>query len=78
MQAWELKTFGVEREIVSVTFRLRVGQCTLTQTGGEARVGLGDVDAVVEDVRGRGGGLGVAEHDGVMEGGGVGGLTTAR
>ena len=39
---------------------------TLTQTGGEGRVGLGDVDAVVEDVRGGGGGL-AGEHDRLVE-----------
>ena len=79
MQAWELKTFGLYRETVSVTFWSRSWQWTLrlTQAGGEARVCLGDVDAVIEDVGGGGGGLGVAEHDGVVEGGGVRWLATA-
>ena len=43
----------------------------LTKTGSESGVGLGHVDALVEDVGGGGGGLG--EHDRLREGGGVGG-----
>ena len=43
----------------------------LTKTGSESGVGLGHVDALVEDIGGGGGGLG--EHDRLREGGGVGG-----
>ena len=50
------------------TIRLRL---RLTKTGSESGVGLGHVDALVEDVGGGGGGLG--EHDRLREGGGVGG-----
>ena len=48
----------------------------LTKTGSESGVGLGHVDALVEDVGGGGGGLG--EHDRLREGGGVGGADVGR
>ena len=48
----------------------------LTKTGCESGVGLGHVDALVEDVRGGGGGL--SEDDGVREGCRVGGPEVCR